>query len=102
MLIAPTRCVTSSVGRSSDLVTTLLNRLGNLGLLVVACALLLGGLAGGAVAHHFDTLSSTPIATEPGQQGIGAHKHKHQHGNQHDGGGGPQNGTPGDNPPETD
>jgi hypothetical protein len=63
-------------------VTTLLNRLGNLGLLVVACALLVGGLAGAAVAHHLDTLSSNTTASQPGDQGTGSEKAKPQHGNQ--------------------
>jgi hypothetical protein len=63
-------------------VTTLLNRLGNLGLLVVACAFLVGGLAGAAVAEHLDRLSSNTTVTQPGEQDNGSQKTKPQHGNQ--------------------
>jgi hypothetical protein len=45
------------------MVTSLLNRLGNLGLLLIACGLLLGGLAGAAVAHRYDTLTTASVAT---------------------------------------
>ncbi|HEX3509405.1 MAG TPA: hypothetical protein VHW94_13555 [Candidatus Dormibacteraeota bacterium] len=62
--------------------TTLLNRLGNLGLLVVACAFLVGGLAGAAVAQHLDRLSSNTTATQPAEQGNGSQRTKPQHGNQ--------------------
>ena len=47
---------------TSDLVTDLFNRLGNLGLLLIASALLLGGLAGAAVVHRYDGLTADTIA----------------------------------------
>ena len=47
--------------------TELLNRLGSLGVLLIAGALILGGLAGAAVAHHYETLSGVPAASQ--QQG---------------------------------
>jgi uncharacterized low-complexity protein len=93
-------------------VTTLLNRLGSFGLLVVASALLVGGLAGAAVAHHFDRLASTTTASQPGEQGNGSQKSKPQHGNQghgkngHGKSGHANNGDPGGtqsgDPAETD
>ncbi len=46
------------------MVTAALDRLGSLGLLLIACALLVGGLAGAAVAHHFDRLATVPVATQ--------------------------------------
>jgi hypothetical protein len=62
-------------------ITTILNRLGNLGLLLIACALLLGGLAGAAVAHHYDRLAADTTATQPNDKGDGAPKLKPLHGN---------------------
>jgi len=91
-------------------VTTLLNRIGNLGLLLIASALLLGGLAGAAVAHHYDRLAADTIATQHDDTGKGAPKPKKakpQHGNQkhpnqkhpnH----GQQDGATGSEPAETD
>ena len=72
------------VGSESDLVTSVFNRLGNLGILLIACALLLGGLAGAAVVHHYDRLAADTIATHQGDdgRGHGQNKHKKQHGNQ--------------------
>lgn len=89
--------------------TTLLNRLGNVGLLIVACALLVGGLAGAAVAQHLDRLSvsSSTTATHPGDQGNGSQKTKPQHGNQGHGKNGHANkgrpsGAQGGDPAESD
>ena len=48
----------------SDLVTAFFERLGNLGVLLLASALLVGGLAGAAVAHHYDRLTSDTIASQ--------------------------------------
>jgi hypothetical protein len=45
-------------------VTVFLNRIGNLGLLLIAGALLLGGLAGAAVVHYYDRLSVEPAAAQ--------------------------------------
>ena len=44
--------------------TSFLQRLGNLGLLLLAGALLLGGLAGGAVVYHYDRLASDTVASQ--------------------------------------
>ena len=85
--------------------TTLLNRIGNLGLLLIASALLLGGLAGAAVAHHYDRLAANTVATHQDDKGNGAQepkKAKHQHGNQKHPNHGHQNGAPGSDPAETD
>ena len=72
------------VGSESDLVTSVVNRLGNLGILLIASALLLGGLAGAAVVHHYDRLSAHTIAAHQGDdgKGQGQNKQKKQHGNQ--------------------
>jgi hypothetical protein len=64
------------------MVTTLLKRLGNLGLLLVASALLLGGLAGAAVAHHFEGLSAGTVATHQQDKGKPPQRSKNQHDNQ--------------------
>ncbi|HEY8953177.1 MAG TPA: hypothetical protein VIP78_11525 [Candidatus Dormibacteraeota bacterium] len=85
--------------------TTLLNRIGNLGLLLIACALLLGGLAGAAVAHHYDRLAANTVATHQDDKGNGAQKPKkakHQHGNQKHPNHGHQGGATGNEPAETD
>jgi hypothetical protein len=81
---APTRMRNPSVGRKSDLVTSILNRLGNLGILLIACALLLGGLAGAAVVHHYDRPAADTIAIHPGNSGNapGQNKPNKPHGNQ--------------------
>jgi hypothetical protein len=84
------------------MVTTLLNRLGNLGLLIVACALLLGGLAGAAVAHHFDGLSAGTVATHQQDKGKPPQKSKSQHGNHGLPNHGRPNGGQGSNPADTD
>ena len=67
------------------MVTAFFERLGNLGVLLIAGALLLGGLAGAAVAHHYDRLASETVAsqqhTDKGEQkqdkknGQGKQKH---------------------------
>jgi outer membrane biosynthesis protein TonB len=49
-------------------VTDLFNRLGSIGVLLIAGALIVGGLTGAAVAHHYETLSSVPAASQQ-QQG---------------------------------
>lgn len=59
--------------RDSDLVTDLFNRLGSLGVLLIAGALIVGGLAGAAVAHHYEILSTQSAAS-----------HQQQHGDQSD------------------
>ena len=47
--------------------TDLLNRLGSLGVLLIASALIVGGLAGAAIAHHYETVSTQPAAShQPG------------------------------------
>lgn len=46
------------------MVSAFLSRIGNLGLLLIASALLLGGLAGAAVVHHYDRLSAEPAASQ--------------------------------------
>jgi hypothetical protein len=84
------------------LLTTALNRLGNVGLLMVACALLVGGLAGAALAHHYDVLSADTIATHQDDKGKGAQKPKHQHGNQKHANQGGRQGAQGDDPAGTD
>lgn len=86
----------------SDLVTSLLNRLGNVGLLFVACALLLGGLAGAAVAHQFDGRSTNTVAAHQDDSGKGAKKPKNQPGNQKHENRGHQDGGRGSNPAGTD
>jgi cytoskeletal protein RodZ len=50
------------------LVTDLFNRLGSIGVLLIAGALIVGGLTGAAVAHHYETLSTVPAASQQ-QQG---------------------------------
>ena len=62
--------------------TAFFNRLGNLGILLIASALLLGGLAGAAVVHHYDRLSSDTVATGQPDKGKGEQKPKHPHNNQ--------------------
>lgn len=85
------------------MVTALLNRLGNLGLLLIACALLLGGLAGAAVAHHYDNLSADTAAAHQDDRGkAAAPKPKNQHGNQKHGSQGHQDAGPGNKPAGTD
>jgi hypothetical protein len=80
-------------------VTTLLNRIGNLGLLLIASALLLGGLAGAAVAHHYDSMSADNVATHQNDKGKAAPKPGNQRGNPKHSHRGPQNGRPGSNSP---
>jgi hypothetical protein len=55
---------TALVGRS-DLVSAFFERLGNLGILLIASALLAGGLAGAAITHHYEQTSSNPFASGP-------------------------------------
>jgi outer membrane biosynthesis protein TonB len=50
--------------RESDLVTNLFNRLGSIGVLLIAGALIIGGLAGAAVAHHYERLSTESAASQ--------------------------------------
>jgi len=85
------------------LVTAFFNRLGNLGVLLIACALLLGGLVGAAVAHHYERLSADTIANQQGDTGNnrGDPKQKHQHGNQKHANKGHQ-GLPGNESPDND
>jgi len=45
-------------------VTAFFERLGNLGVLLIAGALLLGGLAGGAVVYNYDRTSTSPVASQ--------------------------------------
>lgn len=44
--------------------TAFFERLGNLGVLLLASALLVGGLAGAAVVHHYDRLTSDTVASQ--------------------------------------
>jgi hypothetical protein len=85
-----------------SLLTTLLNRIGNVGLLLIACALLLGGLAGAAVAHHYDSPSADTISSQQNDKGKGPQKPKHQNGNQKHPNHGNQNANPGSDAAETD
>jgi hypothetical protein len=84
--------------REGDLVTAFFERLGNLGVLLIAGALLLGGLAGAAIVHHYDGTSSKSVASHqqndkgPGHQkpaknnGQGKQKHANkQHPPEHQG-----------------
>jgi hypothetical protein len=50
--------------RESDLVTNLFNRLGSIGVLLIAGALIVGGLAGAAVASHYERLSTQSAASQ--------------------------------------
>jgi len=84
------------------MITTFLNRIGNLGLLLIACALLIGGLGGAAVAHHYDRLAADNIATHQNDKGNGAQKPKHQHGDQKPPKDGRQDGATGSEPAESD
>jgi hypothetical protein len=86
----------------SDLVTNLLNRLGNLGLLLIACALLLGGLAGAAIAHHYTPTSAKSGNTHQDGEGRGLQKPKNQHANQGHGNPGDRDGGPGNSPATND
>jgi hypothetical protein len=83
-------------------ISAFLNRIGNLGLLLIACALLLGGLAGAAVAHHYDVPSADTSSSQQNDKGRGLQKPKHQNGNQKHPNQGNQNRNPGGNPAETD
>jgi hypothetical protein len=70
-------------------VTAFFDRLGNLGVLIVAGALLLGGLAGGAVVHQYERAAAESAASQHDendghkpdkQKGQGKQKHdKKQH-----------------------
>jgi ABC-type nickel/cobalt efflux system permease component RcnA len=70
-------------------VTAFFDRLGNLGLLLIASALLVGGLAGAAVTHHYDRLAASKVATQQHKQPAQNQpkKSQHKHGQQHDQGG---------------
>jgi len=64
-------------------VTALFTRIGNLGLLLIACALLLGGLAGAAVAHHYEQAGQSVNSHEAGTgREQGDQKQKPGHGKQ--------------------
>jgi hypothetical protein len=72
-------------------VTTFFERLGNLGVLLIAGAFLLGGMAGAAVAHHYDRLASDSVASQQ-HEDKGDHKQtkknkqgKQNHGNKQHG-----------------
>jgi len=56
-------------------VTAFFERLGNAGVLLVAGALLLGGLAGGAVVYHYERTSTSSVASQH-QDGKGKDKQK--------------------------
>ena len=64
----------------SDLVTSLFARLGNTGLVVLACALILAGLGGAAVAHRLDYPPSHSAASKhPGiKTGASSHQQDRQ------------------------
>jgi hypothetical protein len=56
-------------------VTAFFERLGNLGVLLVAVALLAGGLAGAAITHHYEQAASSSLATgQHNDKGPGAQK----------------------------
>ena len=80
--------------------TALFNRLGNLGLLLIAAALLFGGLAGAALVHHYETLSVSTVAPQQDnneQKQAKPNQHRHQkRANQ-----GHQTGGQGSDPAET-
>lgn len=92
MLMAhrPFNSPTALVGES-DLVTAFFERLGNLGVLLIAGALLLGGLAGAAVVYHYDRTSAHSVASQhqndsrqgetkqPKKNGQDKQKHQKQH-----------------------
>jgi hypothetical protein len=63
-------------------VTTFFERLGNLGVLLIAGALLLGGLAGAAVAHHYDRLAADSVASQQHDKGEQKQAKKNAHGKQ--------------------
>jgi hypothetical protein len=64
-------------------VSAFLNRIGNLGLLLIAGALLLGGLAGAAVVSHYDRLpAGTAASQENHESGQAQNNQKNQPGNQ--------------------
>jgi hypothetical protein len=46
-------------------VTAFFERLGNLGVLLVAGALLAGGVAGAAITHRYEQTSSKSVASQP-------------------------------------
>jgi hypothetical protein len=68
----------------SDLVTSFFERLGNLGVLLLAGALLVGGLAGAAVVHHYDRLTSDTVATQQHNDKKDKGEHKAPKKNKHD------------------
>jgi cytoskeletal protein RodZ len=58
-------------------VTDLFNRLGSLGVLLIASALIIGGLAGAAVAHHYETLPTQSAASHQQQGSTQAQQGEH-------------------------
>jgi hypothetical protein len=84
------------------MVTNLLNRLGNLGVLLIACALLFGGLAGAAVAHRYDTLTTASVTTHQDASGKANHKSKPHHVKPKQSSQGRHDGSSGPNSTETD
>ena len=57
------------------MVTAFFERLGNAGILLIAVALLAGGLAGAAITHHYEQASSNSVASDqPNHKGPGAQK----------------------------
>ena len=68
------------------MVTALFNRLGNAGVLLVASGLLLAGLAGAAVVHHYDSQSvaSQQHEDQTGENRAGGTQAAEPEGNQQD------------------
>jgi hypothetical protein len=84
------------------MMTSLLNRLGNLGLLLIACGLLVGGLAGAAVAHHYDTLATANVATHHDVKGKATPKPKPHQAKPKPANSGHHDGSQGSNPADND
>lgn len=57
--------------------TDLFNRLGSLGVLLIASALIIGGLAGAAVAHRYETLATQSTASHQQQGSTQAQQGEH-------------------------
>lgn len=57
------------------MVTAFFERLGNLGVLLIAVALLMGGLAGAAITHQYERTSFSSVASEH-QRDKNAHDQK--------------------------
>ena len=56
------------------MVTAFFERLGNAGILLIAVALLAGGLAGAAITHHYEQTSNSVASDQQKHKGPGAQK----------------------------